>query len=59
MEPEPLGAAFFLPGAGADQIWLEPEPTQFGRSWSRLRDLGLSEPEPLKKRGGAATLRDP
>ena len=35
-EPEPP----FLP---------EPEPTQFGRSWSRLRDFGLPEPEPPKK----------
>ena len=33
MEPEPQGAAFF---------YLEPEPTQFGRS--RLRDLGRLEP---------------
>ena len=35
-EPEPL---FFARR--------EPEPTQFGRS--RLRDLGLPEPEPPKK----------
>ena len=28
---------------------MEPEPTQFGRSWSQLWDLGLSEPEPPKK----------
>ena len=35
MEPEPSGAAFFC---------LEPEPTQCGRSRSRLRDLGLAEP---------------
>ena len=33
MEPEPQGAAFF---------YLEPEPTQFGRS--RLQDLGRLEP---------------
>ena len=37
---------------GAGAAWsrlfcLEPEPTQFGRS--RLRDLGLPEPEPPKK----------
>ena len=25
MEPEPPRAAFFLPGAGADPIWSEPE----------------------------------
>ena len=25
MEPDPPGAAFFLPGAGADPIWSEPE----------------------------------
>ena len=41
------GAAFFC---------LEPEPTQFGRNRSRLRDLGLPEPEPPKKSGGSATL---
>ena len=37
-----------LYGAGAAWSWsrLEPEPTQFGLSWSRLRDLGLPEPEP-------------
>ena len=40
MEPEPQGAAFFT---------LEPEPTQVGRSRSRLRDLGHLEPEPPKK----------
>ena len=34
------GAAFFC---------LEPEPTQFGRSRSRLRGLVLPEPEPSKK----------
>ena len=39
-EPEPPGAAFFC---------LEPEPTQVGRSRSRLRDLGDPEPEPPKK----------
>ena len=32
----------FLPGAGADPIWLEPEP-------ELLQDLGLLEPEPPKK----------
>ena len=32
----------------------EPEPTQFGRSRSRLQDLKL--PEPPKKSGGSATL---
>ena len=26
MEPEPPGAAFFWPGAGADPFWSEPEP---------------------------------
>ena len=36
MEPEPPGAASFS---------LEPEPTQEGRSRSRLRDLGHQEPE--------------
>ena len=40
MEPEPAGAASFC---------LEPEPTQVGRSRSRLRDLGHQEPEPPKK----------
>ena len=40
MEPEPPGAASFC---------LEPEPTQVGRSRSRLRDLGHQEPEPPKK----------
>ena len=40
MEPEPPGAASFC---------LEPEPTQVGRSRSRLRDLGHLEPEPPKK----------
>ena len=37
-EPEPPGAAFFC-----------LEPTQVGRSRSRLRDLGDLEPEPPKK----------
>ena len=37
-EPEPPGASFFC-----------LEPTQFGRSRSQLRDLGLPEPEPPKK----------
>ena len=32
------------------------EPTQVGRSRSRLRDLGHPEPEPPKKSGGFATL---
>ena len=45
MEPEPPGAAFFC-----------LEPTQVGRSRSRLRDLGHPEPEPPKKSGGFATL---
>ena len=40
MEPEPPGAASFC---------LEPEPTQVGRSQSRLRDLGHQEPEPPEK----------
>ena len=31
-------------GVGAAFLCLEPEPTQFGRSCSRLWDLGLSEP---------------
>ena len=39
-----------LSGAGADVgaalFCLETEPTQFGRSRSRLRDLGLPEPVP-------------
>ena len=26
MEPEPTGAALFLPGAGADPIWSVAEP---------------------------------
>ena len=43
VEPEPI---FLL--AGAAFFDLEPEPTQFGRSQSRLRDLGLPEPEPQK-----------
>ena len=34
-------------GAGAASFCLEPEPTQVGRSRSRLRDLG--HPEPPKK----------
>ena len=36
-------------GAGAAFFSLEPEPTQSGRSRSRLQDLGLLEPEPQKK----------
>ena len=38
-------------GAGAAFFCLEPEPTQVGRSRSRLRDLGHQElePEPPKK----------
>ena len=38
-------------GAGAAFFCLEPEPTQVGRSRSRLRDLGDLEPElePPKK----------
>ena len=40
MEPEPPVVAFFC---------LEPEPTQVGRSRSRLRDLDHPEPEPPKK----------
>ena len=44
MEPEPRGAALFF---------LEPDPTQVGRSRSRLQDLGdlepETEPEPPKK----------
>ena len=40
LELEPPGAASFC---------LEPEPTQVGRSRSRLRDLGHQEPEPPKK----------
>ena len=34
---------------GAALFCLEPEPTQVGRSQSRLRDLGHLEPEPPKK----------
>ena len=42
----------FVCGAGA--AWsplfcLEPEPNQVGQNRSRLRDLGLPEPEPPKK----------
>ena len=38
-EPEPPGADVFRAAP-------ESEPTYFGRSWSRLRDLGLPEPVP-------------
>ena len=47
MEPEPPGAAFFT---------LEPEPTQVGRSRSRLRDLGHLEPAPQYCRMGQFLL---
>ena len=47
MEPEPPGAAFFC---------LELEPTQFGRSRSRLRKLGTSGAGAAQKSGGSATL---
>ena len=46
MEPEPPGAVFFLPGAGADPSRSEPESAP---------NLGHPEPEPPKKRGGSAT----
>ena len=36
-------------GAGAALFCLESEPTQFGRSRSRLRDFGLPNPEPPQK----------
>ena len=35
---------------------LEEERTQPGRSWSRLRDLGLPEQPNSQQRGGPATL---
>ena len=41
-------------GAGAAFFCLEPEQTQFGRIWSRLRDLGTSGA--AQKSGGSATL---
>ena len=36
-------------GAGAAFYGLELEPAQFGRGWSRLWYLGLTEPELPKK----------
>ena len=36
-------------GTGAAFFSLEPEPTQSGRSRSRLQDLGLPEPEPQSR----------
>ena len=44
------------PGAALFGLELEPEPTQFGRSRSRLRDLEIPVPEsvpelPKKKAG--------
>ena len=36
-------------GAGAAFYGLELEPAQFGRGWSRLWDLRLTEPELPKK----------
>ena len=50
MEPEPPDAAFFLPGAGADLIWLEPEL----ESAPGPRTSGAAQ-----KRGGSATLAVP
>ena len=47
MEPEPPGAAFFWPGAGADPFWSEPEP----ESAPGPRTSGAA-----KKSGGSATL---
>ena len=48
MEPETP----FLPEAGADPVWSEPESA----ARSRLRGLGLPEPEPTKKGRGSATM---
>ena len=47
MEPEPPGAAFFLPGAGADPIWSEPESAP----GPRTSGAGAAQ-----KSGGSATL---
>ena len=50
MEPEPPGAAwslFFLPGAGADPIWSEPESAPGPRT---------SGARAAQKSGGSATL---
>ena len=45
-------------GAGATFFGLEPEPTQFGRSRSRLRPTGpqISGAGTAQKSGGSATL---
>ena len=43
-------------GAGAAFFSLEPEPTRFGRSRSRLRDLGTFGAGAAQKSGGSATL---
>ena len=45
-----------LYGAGAAFLCLEPEPTQFGRSWSRLQDLGIP---PKKVPAPQHWLKDP
>ena len=49
MEPEPPGAAFFLPEAGADPIWSKPEP----ESAPGPRTSGAKADQ---KSGGSATL---
>ena len=47
-----------LYGTGAASFCLKPEPTQVGRSWSRVQDLGHqeAEPEAPTKSGGSTTL---
>ena len=49
MEPEPPGAAFFLPGAGADPRRSEPEPESAPGPWRP--GAGAAQ-----KCGGSATL---
>ena len=49
MEPEPPGAAFFFPGAGADPSRSEPESAP--GPWLSRAGAGATQ-----KRGGSATL---
>ena len=42
MEPEPHGTAFYLPGAGADPIWLEPESAPGPRTSGAAQKSGCS-----------------
>ena len=43
-------------GTEAAFFCLEPEPTQFDRSRSRLRDLGISGAGAAQKGGGSASI---